>query len=78
MKKVETNPQVALSVLNAMEGQAWYLTPPFVVMALVDDDIPDQTRQKIALKLWENPVPEAFTVRKPEFPDINKKIRVPL
>ena len=75
MKKVETNPQVELSVLIAMQGQAWYLTLPFVVMALVDDDIPDQTRQKIALKLWETPVPEAFTVGKPEFPDVNRKIR---
>ena len=35
----ETNPDLALSVLNAMQGQAWYLTLPFVGMALADDDI---------------------------------------
>ena len=41
-------PGVAQGVLNAMKGQAWYLTPPNT-----DDDIPD-TRQDIASALQES------------------------
>ena len=39
----EVKPDVAIAVLNAMQGQSWYLTPPFVVLALLDDDVPEET-----------------------------------
>ena len=59
-----------------MQGQAWYLTPSFVVMTLTDDDIPEETRQKMAVKLPEIPVPEAFTVGRTNFSDVYQDIRM--
>ena len=58
----ETNLDVAFAVLKAMQGQAWYLTPPFIAMSLVDEDLPDKTRQGIASRLLGIPKPDAFTV----------------
>ena len=42
-----------LSLMH-MQGQAWYLSPPFVVMALTDDDIPDTARLDLASVLGRN------------------------
>lgn len=57
-------------------GQAWYLTPPFVIMALADDDTPEKTRQEIARKLLRFPVPNEFTVGRPEFPNIHEEFKL--
>ena len=45
-------------------------------MAMTDDDIPEETRQKMAVKLLEIPVPEAFTVGRPNFPDVYQDVRI--
>ena len=76
MKVYQDWPGVAQAFLHAMQGQAWFLTPPFVVMALTDDDIPDATRQDIASALLEIPVPEAFTVGRPKFPDVHQHVKL--
>ena len=66
----ELKPGVAQAVLHEMQGQACYLTPSFVVMALTADAIPDTKRQDISSALLEIPFHESFTVGRPKFPDV--------
>ena len=69
-------PTIANSVIKALHGQAWYLTPHLVVLSLVDDDLPSAERKEIAEKLLSHQVPQKFSVGRPNFPvlTVNSKL----
>ena len=64
------------AVIKAIQLQSWYLTPFMVAMTLVDEDVEDKERQKIAQELLKMPIPVAFSVGRPKFKSIYGDIKL--
>ena len=47
-----------------------------VAMTLVDEDVEDKERQKIAQELLKMPIPVAFSVGRPKFKNIYEDIKL--
>ena len=60
---------IAIEVGKSILRHGWYLSQKLVILAIVDEDLDDSLRQKIATKLQVSGVPEEFSSGYPEIPE---------
>ena len=62
---------VAEEVSKIIRRHGWYLSEKLVIVALVDEDLEDHLRQKVATKLQASSVPESFSSGYPDMPEFS-------
>ena len=70
----EVEPRVAFSVLQSIHRHEWYSTDKLVILALADQQLPDEEKQAMAQKLHSMPR-EEIEMGRPEFPQLIWKIK---
>lgn len=71
-KYEEVDGEVARAVIKSVKRHGWYLSQELCTFSLVDEDLDDQVRSKIAQRLLENPKPAQYNIGFPEIPDLSK------
>ena len=64
----EIDPTVASAALATMNRHGWYLAPSVVMFSLFSDNVPDDTKARMAARLLELEKPEETRVDLPKFP----------
>ena len=69
MRKYNTmNPEVATPCLESMYRHGWYLTEELAVLCLANDDLPDNVRKEVAIRLYTTERGAYIAPDKPEIP----------
>ena len=63
--------QIAIEVGKSVLRHGWYLSEKLAVLAIVDEDLEDSIRKKMAAKLLVSSVPEKFSSGYPDIPEFS-------
>ena len=69
----EVDPEIAAAVLSKLANHKWYLTQEVVVFALFSNNVSNDTKQSIAMRLSSCEKPQCFRKGKPLFPAIQEE-----
>ena len=68
LKFSEFEPHLAFTICDSIINHTWYLSQPWVIASLVDQDCPDEERKAVASRLLATPRPDHFSPGKPALP----------
>ena len=59
-----------------MQRHTWYLTEQLILLSLADDDVKENEKTKIIMRLIEHEKPKVFKPGKPQLPVISKETKI--
>ena len=65
------NQLVADGVQKSIRRHGWYVSEKLSILALIDEDLDDELRQKVAAKLQASSVPDTFSSGYPDVPEFS-------
>ena len=65
------NPKVSAATTTVLRRHSWYLTAELISLALFDENLPDDERTALALKIGSLPDLTDMDIRKPELPSFS-------
>ncbi|XP_065656751.1 uncharacterized protein LOC136082116 [Hydra vulgaris] len=71
IKYVSVNKTISTAAVKSLKNHLWFLTERNVVLAICDETLDINTREKIAKKLFLYPKPSSLTLGKSSFSNIN-------